>query len=118
MKCYKKACFHRNSRRDPDNETNQTICYQTSCCERIEQEPFDCDVCGRNTTGDVYQDRTGNMFVCEECFNKGSIEDQTTLQLLKQAVRAMNQTPNFIYDGDKKSYDLLAQIGKHLREGE
>ncbi len=33
-------------------------------------EPFDCDYCGKETTGDTYQDETGNMFVCEDCFDE------------------------------------------------
>ena len=33
---------------------------------------FDCDACKQSVDDDVYQDESGNIFVCQECFDKSN----------------------------------------------
>ena len=45
-------------------------------CKKCEVEmvgdKFDCDACKQSVDDDVYQDESGNIFVCQECFDKSN----------------------------------------------
>lgn len=36
------------------------------------ENAFDCDNCGSKNIGETYQDKTGNTFVCQDCFDKSN----------------------------------------------
>lgn len=36
------------------------------------ENAFDCDNCGSKNIGETYQDKTGNVFVCQDCFDKSN----------------------------------------------
>lgn len=37
-----------------------------------QQTDFDCDNCDNKDIGETYQDKTGNTFVCQDCFDKSN----------------------------------------------
>lgn len=36
------------------------------------ENAFDCDNCKSKNIGETYQDKTGNIFVCQDCFDKSN----------------------------------------------
>lgn len=49
-------------------KTPDDPCY---CNKRIDSM-FKCDDCQKEITGETYQDKTGNIFVCGDCFEKSN----------------------------------------------